>query len=104
MLPDKRELKAKIVGVDQWTDIARAEDRRARPAGAAVGRLAKLKVAEWVLAIGNPFQLNQTVTLGIVSALGRSLAAARDLRGLHPDRRRDQPGQLGRRAVNAAAS
>src|SRR2546423_1690836 len=33
----------------------------------------KLKVAEWVLAIGNPFQLNQTVTLGIVSALGRSL-------------------------------
>src|SRR5262249_11945307 len=37
------------------------------------GDSSKLKVAEWVLAIGNPFQLNQTVTLGIVSALGRSL-------------------------------
>jgi serine protease Do len=37
------------------------------------GDSAKLKVAEWVLAIGNPFQLNQTVTLGIVSATGRSL-------------------------------
>ncbi len=37
------------------------------------GDSSKLKVAEWVLAIGNPFQLNQTVTLGIVSATGRSL-------------------------------
>ena len=40
------------------------------------GDSSKLKVAEWVLAIGNPFQLNQTVTLGIVSALGRTMGGS----------------------------
>lgn len=73
VLPDKRELKAKIIGVDQWTDIALLKiDARGLPV-LPWGDSSKLKVAEWVLAIGNPFQLNQTVTLGIVSALGRSL-------------------------------
>jgi len=73
VLPDKRELKAKIVGVDEWTDIAVLKiDARGLPV-LTWGDSSKLKVAEWVLAIGNPFQLNQTVTLGIVSALGRSL-------------------------------
>jgi len=73
VLPDKRELRARIVGVDEMTDIALLKiDAR----GLSVlpwGDSSKLKVAEWVLAIGNPFQLSQTVTLGIVSALGRSL-------------------------------
>ena len=56
-----------------------------------------------MLAIGNPFQLNQTVTLGIVSATGRSLEGRlADLRGLHPDRRGDQSGQLRRRAGQRA--
>ena len=73
VLPDKRELKAKIVGVDEWTDIAVLKiEARGLPV-LPWGDSSKLKVAEWVLAIGNPFQLNQTVTLGIVSALGRSL-------------------------------
>jgi serine protease Do len=73
VLPDKRELKAKIVGVDPMTDIALLKiDARGLPV-LPWGDSSKLKVAEWVLAIGNPFQLNQTVTLGIVSALGRSL-------------------------------
>src|SRR5205823_4271070 len=73
VLPDKRELKAKIVGVDEFTDLALLKiDTRALPV-LPWGDSSKLKVAEWVLAIGNPFQLNQTVTLGIVSALGRSL-------------------------------
>jgi serine protease Do len=76
VMGDKRELRAKIVGTDEWTDIAllKIEDR-----GLPVlpwGDSSKLKVAEWVLAIGNPFQLNQTVTLGIVSALGRSLGGS----------------------------
>ena len=103
VLPDKRELKAKIIGVDEWTDIALLKiDARGLPV-LPWGDSSKLKVAEWVLAIGNPFQLNQTVTLGIVSALGRSLGgSARDLRGLHPDRRRDQPRQLRRRAGQRA--
>jgi serine protease Do len=73
VMPDKRELKAKIVGVDEFTDIALLKiDAHALPV-LPWGDSSKLKVAEWVLAIGNPFQLNQTVTLGIVSALGRSL-------------------------------
>jgi Do/DeqQ family serine protease len=76
VMQDKRELKAKIVGTDEMTDIAllKIEDR-----GLPVlpwGDSSKLKVAEWVLAIGNPFQLNQTVTLGIVSALGRTLGGS----------------------------
>jgi serine protease Do len=76
VLGDKREVPAKVVGVDDWTDIAvlkiAAHDLPTLPWGDS----SKLKVAEWVLAIGNPFQLNQTVTLGIVSATGRSLGGA----------------------------
>ena len=75
VMPDKRELKAKIIGVDEFTDIALLKiEARGLPV-LPWGDSSKLKVAEWVLAIGNPFQLNQTVTLGIVSALGRSIGA-----------------------------
>ena len=73
VLPDKRELRARIIGTDEMTDIALLKiEARGQPV-LPWGDSSKLKVAEWVLAIGNPFQLNQTVTLGIVSALGRSL-------------------------------
>jgi serine protease Do len=73
VMPDKRELRAKIIGVDEGTDIALLKiDARNLPV-LPWADSSKLKVAEWVLAIGNPFQLNQTVTLGIISALGRSL-------------------------------
>jgi Do/DeqQ family serine protease len=74
VLPDKRELRAKIIGVDEMTDIALLKiDAHPSLPVLPWGDSSKLKVAEWVLAIGNPFQLNQTVTLGIVSALGRTL-------------------------------
>ena len=73
VMSDKREIQAKIVGVDEFTDIALLKiDAPGLPV-LPWGDSSKLKVAEWVLAIGNPFQLNQTVTLGIVSALGRTL-------------------------------
>jgi serine protease Do len=76
VMADKRELKAKIVGTDEWTDIALLKiEARGLPV-LPWGDSSKLKVAEWVLAIGNPFQLNQTVTLGIVSALGRTLGGS----------------------------
>jgi serine protease Do len=72
-LTDKRELKAKVVGSDPMTDIALLKlDVTGLPV-LAWGDSSKLRVAEWVLAIGNPFQLNQTVTLGIVSATNRRL-------------------------------
>jgi serine protease Do len=70
-LPDKREFKGKIVGTDPKTDLAvvkvNAQDLPAVPWGEA----SQLQVGEYVLAIGNPFGLNSTVTLGIVSAVGR---------------------------------
>ena len=73
-LSDKREFRAKIVGTDEATDLAVLKiDARNLPV-LPWGDSSKLKVAEWVLAIGNPFGvLSQTVTLGIVSATGRSL-------------------------------
>jgi Do/DeqQ family serine protease len=69
---DRRELRAKIVGVDSWTDLALLKvDATGLPV-IPWGDSSKLKVAEWVMAVGNPFSLNQTVTLGVVSALGRA--------------------------------
>jgi Do/DeqQ family serine protease len=68
---DGRELNATIVGVDAATDLALLKVNARNLPTMPWGDSSKLKVAEWVLAIGNPFQLNQTVTLGIVSALGR---------------------------------
>jgi len=69
---DRRELRAKIIGVDSWTDLALLKvDATGLPV-IPWGDSSKLKVAEWVMAIGNPFSLNQTVTLGVVSALGRA--------------------------------
>jgi Do/DeqQ family serine protease len=73
VLGDKREVPAKIVGVDEWTDMAVLKIEARNLPVLPWGDSSKLKVAEWVLAVGNPFQLNQTVTLGIVSATGRSL-------------------------------
>ena len=70
---DKRELRAKVVGTDPLTDLAVLKLDADEPAGPRWGDSSKLRVAEWVLAIGNPFQLNQTVTLGIVSATNRRL-------------------------------
>lgn len=71
-LADRRERKARIVGQDDWTDIALLKiDGRNLPV-LPWGDSSKLKVAEWVLAIGNPYQLSSTVTVGIVSAVGRT--------------------------------
>jgi S1-C subfamily serine protease len=61
------------VGIDEWTDLAVLKVDAQNLPTLRWGDSSKLKVAEWVLAVGNPFQLNQTVTLGIVSATGRSL-------------------------------
>ena len=71
-LADNREIEAEIVGVDPATDLALLKIPASGLPTIAWGDSSRLKVAEWVLAIGNPFQLSQTVTLGIVSALGRT--------------------------------
>ncbi|MDA1185320.1 MAG: trypsin-like peptidase domain-containing protein [Acidobacteria bacterium] len=71
-LADNRELDATIVGVDPATDLALLRIDAGTLPTIPWGDSDQLKVAEWVMAIGNPFQLSQTVTLGIVSALGRN--------------------------------
>ena len=98
VLGDKRELQAKIIGVDEWTDIAVLKiDARNLPV-LPWGDSSKLKVAEWVLAVGNPFQLNQTVTLGIVSATGPQPRAAAS----PPTRTSSRPTPRSTRATPAA--
>jgi serine protease Do len=69
---DRRELRARIVGTDSWTDLALLKIEAANLPVIPWGDSSKLKVAEWIMAVGNPFSLNQTVTLGVVSALGRA--------------------------------
>ena len=69
---DHRDVKARIIGVDSWTDLALLKIEAGSLPVIPWGDSSKLKVAEWVMAVGNPFSLNQTVTLGIVSALGRA--------------------------------
>jgi len=76
VLTDKRELKAKVVGTDVMTDIAVLKINASDLPALQWGDSSKLRVAEWVLAVGNPYQLNQTVTLGIVSATGRRLGGS----------------------------
>jgi serine protease Do len=71
-LPDKREIKGRVVGVDPDTDIALLKIAVNGLAVVPWGDSSHLKVGEWVLAIGSPFQLSQTVTAGIVSATGRA--------------------------------
>ena len=71
-LGDNREVEATIIGVDPATDLALLRIDAGTLPTIPWGDSDQLKVAEWVLAIGNPFQLSQTVTLGIVSALGRT--------------------------------
>jgi len=71
-LADKRELPAKVIGVDRGTDLALLKIEGNNFPTLPWGDSKKLKVAEWVLAIGNPYQLSETVTLGIVSAVNRT--------------------------------
>ncbi len=72
-LTDKREFKAKVIGADKRTDVALIKIEAAGLPSVRLGDPARLKVGEWVVAIGSPFGFESTVTAGIVSAKGRSL-------------------------------
>ena len=72
-LTDRREFKAKVVGIDKQTDIAVLKiDAKSLPA-VKLGRSSEANVGEWVVAIGSPFGFDNSVTAGIVSAKGRPL-------------------------------
>ena len=77
-LNDNRKFKAKVIGSDPSTDIALIKvDAKDLPT-IPFGDSEQLKVGEWVLAVGNPFNLTSTVTAGIVSAKGRSISTGSD--------------------------
>ena len=70
-LPDKREFRARIVGADKRTDVAVVKIQATGLPAVKVGDVSRLRVGEWVMAIGSPFGLDNTVTAGIVSAKQR---------------------------------
>ncbi|SCX89448.1 serine protease Do [Nitrosospira sp. Nl5] len=73
-LTDKREFRAKLIGADRRTDIALLKIEATGLPKVTQGDPNKLQVGEWVVAIGSPFGFENSVTAGIVSAKGRSLA------------------------------
>jgi S1-C subfamily serine protease len=79
-LSDRTEYRAKVVGADPRTDIALLRIKPSRKLPVAVlGDSTRIKVGEWAIAVGNPFGLESTVTLGVISATGRV-----DLPGVDP--------------------
>jgi S1-C subfamily serine protease len=70
-LPGREEMAAKVIGVDELSDLAVVKIDAQGLTTLPWADSDKVRIAEWVLAIGNPFSFNQTVTLGIVSAVGR---------------------------------
>lgn len=72
-LSDRRELEAKVIGLDKRTDLALLKIDAQNLPVVELGDSSKLKAGEWVLAIGSPFGFDHSVTAGIVSAVGRSL-------------------------------
>ena len=98
-------VRAKVVGIDPTTDLAVLKVNTP-PRGLTplrLGRSTSVRVGDEVVAIGNPFGYERSMTAGIVSAIGRVLEAPNDARDRQrdPDGRADQPGQLGGPLLNA---
>ena len=102
VLSDKREFKGKIVGSDPKTDLAVVKiDAKDLPT-IQIGSSSKLKTGDVVLAIGNPFGLNQTITMGIVSAVGRSNVGIADYEDFIQTDAAINPGNSGGALVNTS--
>ncbi len=99
-LPDKREIRGRIIGTDPATDIALVKANLTGLTVVPWGDSSQLKVGEWVLAIGSPFSLSQTVTAGIVSAVGRSNVGFADYEDFIQTDAAINPGNSGGALVN----
>jgi serine protease Do len=101
ILFDKREFKGKVVGTDPRTDLAVIKINAHDLPTLNLGESGKLKTGDIVLAIGNPFGLNQTITMGIVSAVGRSNIGLADFEDFIQTDAAINPGNSGGALVNA---
>ena len=99
-LADGREFKAKVVGTDPQTDVAVIKINGKNLPVLPLGDSDKLKVGEWVIAIGNPFGLSHTVTVGVVSAKGRSGIGINDYEDFIQTDAAINPGNSGGPLVN----
>ncbi len=100
ILYDKREFKGKIVGIDSKTDLAVVKINAKDLSTIKIGSSARLKTGDVVLAVGNPFGLNQTITMGIVSAVGRSNIGLADFEDFIQTDAAINPGNSGGALVN----
>ncbi len=102
-LNDKRDFDAKIIGVDASTDLAIIKIDATDLIPVNIGNSDSLRVGEWVLAVGNPFNLESTVTAGIISAKGRSINVLDDAYSIESFIQTDaavNPGNSGGALVN----
>jgi serine protease Do len=102
-LDDKREFSAKVIGTDPSTDLAVVKIEAQHLLPVRMGNSDSIRVGEWVLAVGNPFNLESTVTAGIVSAKGRSINILEDSYSIESFIQTDaavNPGNSGGALVN----
>ena len=100
LLGDRREFTGKVIGADPKTDVAVVKIEAGNLPSIRWGDSGKLRVGEYVLAVGNPFGLNQTVTLGIVSAVGRANVGIADYEDFIQTDAAINPGNSGGALVN----
>jgi serine protease Do len=99
-LSDKRELKAQIIGTDPKTDVAVLKLEGSSFPAITLGDSSKVQVGDYALAIGNPFGVGQTVTMGIVSAKGRGNLGIEDYEDFIQTDAPINPGNSGGALVN----
>jgi serine protease Do len=97
---DRHEVPARIIGTDDATDIALIKIDPVSQPVVPWGDSSALKVADWVLAIGSPYQLDQTVTLGIVSAIGRTNVGITEIEDFIQTDAAINPGNSGGALIN----
>ena len=101
LLSDKREFQGKVIGTDSKTELAVIKIDAQNLPMIPFGDSDKLQVGEVVIAVGNPFGLNQTVTMGIVSAVGRANVGIADYEDFIQTDAAINPGNSGGALVNA---
>jgi S1-C subfamily serine protease len=98
MLGDKREFKARVVGADPKTDVAVLRIDATNLPAITIADSTKVEVGDYAIAIGNPFGVGRTVTMGIVSATGRSHLGIEDYEDFIQTDAPINPGKFGRSA------